>query len=94
LWRLLDCLLVGGSIKAAVEALSLPFALETLYHLLHRLRGCLAAVRSALCQKRQAPASSQTDPLLQTVEHLRRLFAKSDCPCADYQLHFQRPFLE
>ena len=39
MWRLLDRLLAGGSIKAAVEALSLPFALETLYHLLHRLRG-------------------------------------------------------
>ena len=94
LWRLLVRLLAGGSIKAAVEALAPPFALETLYHLLHRLRGRLAAVRSALCQRRQAPASSQIDPLLQTVEHLRRLFAKSDCPCADYQLHFQRPLLE
>jgi hypothetical protein len=94
LWRLLQRLLAGGSIKAAVEALALPFALETLYHLLHRLRGRLAAVRSALCREQPAPASSQTDPLLQTVEHLRRLFAKSGCPCADYQLHFQRPLLE
>ena len=94
LWRLLDRLLAGGSIKAAVEALAPPFALETLYHLLHRLRGRLAAVRSALCREQPAPPSSQTNPLLQTVEHLRRLFAKSDCPCADYQLHFQRPLLE
>ena len=30
---------------------------------------------------RQPPASSQTDPLLQTAEHLRGLFPKSICPC-------------
>jgi hypothetical protein len=94
LWSLLERWLEGGSIKAAAEALALPFGLETLYHLLQRMRGRLAAVRSALCRKQPAPASSQTDPLLQTVEHLRRLFPQSDCPCADFQLHFQRPLLE
>jgi hypothetical protein len=94
LWSLLDHLLAGGSIKGAVEALGLSFPLETLYHLLHRLRRRMVRVRSALCRERKAPASSQTDPLLQTVEHLRQLFAKGKCPCADFQLHFQRPLLE
>jgi hypothetical protein len=84
----------GGSIKAAAEALALPFGLETLYHLLQRMRPRLTTVRSVLCGQRPSPASSQTDPLLQTVEHLRRLFPQSDCPCADFQLHFQRPLLE
>jgi len=87
-------LLEGGSIKAAVEALGLPFGLETLYHLLQRMRPQLAAVRSVLCREQPAPASAQTDPLLQTVEHLRSLFAKSNCPPTDFQLHFQRPLLE
>ena len=94
LWRLLDRLLAGGSIKAAVEALALPFALETLYHLLHRLRQRLAGVRSMLCRKQKPPASSQIDPLLQTAEHLRSLFPESLCPAADFQLYFQRPLLE
>jgi hypothetical protein len=87
-------LLDGGSLKGAVEALSLPFALETLYHLLHRMRQRLTGVRSVLCREQKPPASSRTDPLLQTVEHLRSLFSKSVCPATDFQLHFQRPLLE
>ena len=94
LWSLLERWLDGGSIKAAAEALELPFGLETLYHLLQRMRRRLTTVRSVLCGQRPPPASSQSDPLLQTVEHLRRLFPQSDCPCADFQLHFQRPLLE
>lgn len=94
LWRLLERLLGGSSIKGAVEALALPFPLETLYHLLHRMRQRLPAVRSVLCREQKAPASSQTDPLFQTVEHLRSLFPNCPCPPADFQLHFQRPLLE
>jgi hypothetical protein len=94
LWSLLDRLLAGGSIKAAVEALASSFGLETLYHLLQRMRPRLATLRSALCQEQPAPASSRTDPLLQTVEHLRRLFPNRDNLCAEFQLHFQRPLLE
>ncbi len=94
LWSLLERLPAGGSIKAAVEALALPFGLETLYHLLQRMRRKLTAVRSVLCREQPAPASAQSDPLLQTVEHLRSLFAKSICPPTDFQLHFQRPLLE
>src|SRR5436190_3261049 len=94
LWSLLERLLSGSSIKAAVEVLDLPFGLETLYHLLQRMRRKLAAVRSVLCREQPTPASAQTDPLLQTVEHLRGLFANSICPPTDFQLHFQRPLLE
>lgn len=94
LWPLLERLLKGGSIKAAVEALGLPFGLETLYHLLQRMRPQLATVRSVLCREQPAPTSAQRDPLLQTVEHLRSLFAKSICALRDFQIHFQRPLLE
>lgn len=93
LWKLLQRL-GHSSIKAAFEALGLPFGLESIYHLLHRLRERLATVRSALCREQKPPTSSQTVPLLQTVEHLRQLFPQSDCPLADFQLHFQRPLLE
>jgi hypothetical protein len=54
----------------------------------------LAGVRSVLCRQQQPAASSQTDPLLQTVEHLRSLFPQEVCPVADFQRHFQRPLLE
>jgi hypothetical protein len=94
LWRLLERLLGGASIKAAAETLELPFALETLYHLLHRLKGRLPQVRSLLYREQKAPASSQSDPLLETVEHLRSLFPKSACPATDFQLRFQHPLLE
>lgn len=94
LWALLERWLEGGSIKAAAEALALPFGLEAIYHLLQRMRSRLTTVRSVLCGQEPPPASSQTDPLLQTVEHLRRLFPQSACPCAEFQLHFQRPLLE
>lgn len=95
LWKLLQRLLGGGSIKATVEALGLPFALETVYHLLNRLRQQLVPLRSALSQQaRFLGTSCQTDPLLQTFEHLRQIFPQSDRPCAEFQLHFQRPLLE
>ena len=94
LWSLLERLLAGGSISRAAKGLAAPFVLESLYHLLRRTRLRLAAVRSALCQECPAPASSQTDPLLQSVEHLRQAFPRSGCPCADFQLRFQRLLLE
>lgn len=94
LWSLLDQLVKGSAINAAAQALGLPFASETLYHLLHRLRSRLTGMRSLLAREREAPASLQSDPLLQTAEHLRLLFPKSPCPAADFQLHFQHPLLE
>ena len=42
LWSLLERWLEGGSVKAAAEALALPVGLETLYHLLQRMRPRLA----------------------------------------------------
>jgi len=93
LWPLLSRLLAGGSIKAAVEALAPPFKLETLYHLLQRLRARLPDLRSRLCRQQQAPVSSHSDPLLQTVEHLQSVFAEAACALSAFQLRFQEPFL-
>ena len=52
LWCLLERLLAGGSIQGAVRGLRLPYALESLYHLLGRLRqpaerGALGALPGA-----------------------------------------------
>jgi len=93
LWRWLVKLLAGFSLKAAAEKLRLPFALETVYRLRRGLRQCLASVRTRLCREQSPPASGQTNPLLQTVEHLRQVFSDSECPPAAFQLHFQRPLL-
>lgn len=94
LWSLLERLRQGGSVQAALTALGLAFGLETFYHLLQRMRHRLAGIRAALCREQPPAESLQTDPLLQTTEHLRSLFPKSACPLRDFQLHFQRPLLE
>ena len=93
LWPLLVQMLSGQSIKACAEALRLPFGLETLYHLLGRLRRRLDVVRSCLCRRQTAPASGQLTPLGQTVEHLQAVFGGASCPPADYQTHFGTAFL-
>jgi len=93
LWRWLVEVLAGLSFKAAAEKLRLPFALETIYRLRRGLRQCLVLVRTRLCREQSPPASGQTNPLLQTVEHLRQVFSDSECPPAAFQLHFQHPFL-
>jgi hypothetical protein len=92
-WRWLVKLLAGLSLKAAVEKLRLPFALETIYRLRRSLCHGLDLLRTRLCREHTPPGSAHTDPLLQTVEHLQVVFPRSGCPAADFQLHFQHPFL-
>jgi hypothetical protein len=92
-WPWLLEVLAGLSLKAAVEKLRLSFALETIYRLRRGLQRSLDLVRTRLCREQPPPVSTHTDPLLQTVEHLRTVFPDSECPLAAFQLHFQRPFL-
>jgi hypothetical protein len=93
LWNWLIQWLASVSLKAAVEKLRLPFVLETVYRLRRQLRGRLDRLRSLLCREQKPPQSAQSDPLLQTAEHLRAVFARAVCPPAEFQVHFQRPFL-
>lgn len=93
-WRCLVKLLAGLSLKATAEKLRLPFALETVYRLRRRLRHGLDSLRTWLCREQTPSGSEHADPLLQTVEHLQVIFPRSACPAADFQLHFQRPFLD
>ena len=92
-WRLLVQVLAGLSLKAAAENVRLPFALETIYRLRRSLQRGLDRVRTWLCREQSPPVSTHTDPLLQTVVHLRTVFPDSECPLATFQLHFQHPFL-
>lgn len=92
-WSWLVQVLAGWSLKAAAEKLRLPFALETVYRLRRRLRRSLDRLRSRLCREQAPPTSTHTDPLLQTAQHLQAVFAERPCPPADFQLHFQQPFL-
>jgi hypothetical protein len=92
-WSLFQELLGGGSVKAAVEKLRLPYALETIYHLLGRVRKRLDVLRSWLCRRQRAPASWQSDPLLQTVEHLQKVWPGVVCPVSGFQVVLGCPLM-
>jgi len=92
-WQWLLKLLAGASLKAAVQTLGSPFALETFYRLRRQLRRRQDALRALLCRKLDPPQSGQSEPLLQTVEHLKKVFAQATCPAAEFQAQFQLPFL-
>lgn len=93
MWQLCQRLLRGGSVKAAAEELRLPFALETVCHLLTRLRHRLDVLRSWLCRSGKAPESSRQEPWLQTMEHLQGIFREAVCPVSEFQAVFQQPFM-
>lgn len=93
LWPWLLRLLAGLSLKTAAETLRLPFALETFYRLRRKLRQRQDALRALLCRKLNPPQSDQSEPLLQTVEHLQKVFTPAACPLAEFQAQFQLPFL-
>lgn len=91
LWKLLLALHKGASLKAAWESLRTAFSLAGAYRLVRALRHRLDHVRTRLCGKENPAASRQSDPLLQTVEHLTQIFALN--AVGAFQQHFQRPFL-
>lgn len=91
--RLFAGLLDGLALKSAAEALRAPFAVETFYRLVRRLRRRLDAVRTCLCGEQSAPASGHADPLLHTLEHLCAAFPAAASALAAFQQRFQRAFL-
>ena len=93
LWSLLAALLSQRSVRAAAQSVRQPLALESVYHLLSRLRQQLDVLRSVLCRRQKEPVSAQADPLRHTVEHLQNIFAAAPCPVSEFQLAFQQPFL-
>jgi hypothetical protein len=93
LWQLLFLLSGGQSVQAAARSSALPFGDQTLYHILGRLRLRLDVIRTRLCQVMPVPASSQSDPLLQTIEHFRIAFPRADCPLKEFQTRFQEPLM-
>lgn len=93
LGTLLLKLLAGATIKAAAETLRLPFSLEAIYGIVRRCRRRQGVVRSFLWREHPAPVSGQTDPFLQTLEHLQLTFARHPCALAAYQACFQGAWL-
>lgn len=92
-WSLLTAFLSGLSLKAAVEETRIPFALESAYRLLARLRLRLDALRSLLSVRTHPPPGLHVDPLRHTLEHLRHAFLGEVCPVAALQLDSGAPFM-
>ena len=94
LWNVLSALGTDAvSIKAAWEFLRPPLTLDTLYHLLQRLRRRLTVVRPALCRIASPPVCERAAPLLQTIAHLRQVFPSSECAVSAFHLRFQQSLL-
>jgi hypothetical protein len=93
LTRLFAHLLGGQSLKAAAEALRSPFVLETFYRLRRRTRARLDLLRAQLHREQPPPPCAHGEPWLQTLAHLRAVFAGEADWVSAFQRRFQRPFL-
>jgi hypothetical protein len=91
-WQAVLRWLGGLSLGASWEPEKTPLLLVSFYHLIQRLRGRLAVLRTALSAIRRPPASRRSDPLLQTFEHLRLAFPQASCPIAAFQQRVQKPW--
>jgi hypothetical protein len=92
LWGFLKEILSGKKIGQAWETVASPFCLETGYKLWAGFLRNQSAIRVAL-HAVAAPARSDRDPILQTIEHMRAVFPRADCPVVAFQQSFQRSFL-
>jgi len=91
--KLLKDICLGNSVHKAWLSLRCLLSLESAYGILRRARDRLGDIRSLLTREHPAPESEHTDPLLQTVEHLRCVFPAENNAIAAFQVHFQRPIL-
>lgn len=92
LWDFIKGILKGLNPKAAWDATSRTFSLDTAYRLHKKLIDSQTTIRQTLVKEIPPPKTNSKNPLVQTLEHLKALFPKSDCPIAEYQWQFQRAF--
>jgi len=94
LWAFLLALLESSTIKDAWESATSAFCLDTGYKLRKAFIKSQSHIRTLLGQLGPpARLDNITDPVLQTVEHLRSAFPASSCPVSAFQIRFQRAFL-
>lgn len=92
LWKLLCRLLADTSVKAGVESFHPPFALETLYHVLSRLRLRIPELPPEL-HREHDDGNGPSDRLLETMRDFQSAFGQEKSPLAQFQLQFQRPLM-
>jgi hypothetical protein len=94
LWHFLLLLLYGKRIKDAWEITTSAFDTDTGYKIRTSFVKSQSHIRTLL--NRLGPPGKPnniTDPVLQTIQHLKTAFRASSCPISAFQLRFQRPFL-
>jgi hypothetical protein len=90
--KFLSLLLCGMSRSAAWSAAASPFSLQHLYRLFDKLSENQSRLRSLLSSFFSPPDSALQDPILHSLEHLRRAFPEAKCPISAFQNRFQEPF--
>jgi len=92
-WKFLAGLLSGLNMRAAWESVASAACPQYGDRLWKVFVGLQSRLRSLLCRVQPPPSSSGKNPILQTIDHLRRVFAAADCPVSAFQIHFQRRFI-
>lgn len=89
-WGVLERLAHGQSVVRAHAEAARAVSLEAIRAMLRRLRRAQTAIRARL--PGAPPPADAANPLIQTVAHLRAVFASALCPIAAFQVAFQCPF--
>ncbi len=90
------CALVSGQSLAQARENALPdFSLSTARRLRSAASNAQSSVRARLLADAASPPPdcSESSPLAQTLQHLKRQFPPPRCPVAAFQLRYQTPFL-
>lgn len=91
LWDFLSNCLRGKDKRNAFR-LACPQGLSdsTLYRIWNRFKERQSFLRERLFRRMpQPPAVKTSDPVLETIRHLKAAFPKTRCPLRAFQLHFQ-----
>ncbi len=93
LWRLIQALRRGDSVRSAWKHSLFPLSIRTAYRLNKRLSLCQSVLRTHLCARSPPPKKkSAGSPLLQVFNHLQEAFGDV-CAVSAYQEALQREFL-
>lgn len=94
-FALLCALVSGQSLARARESVLPDFSLSTARRLHSAALRAQSAVRARLLatEPEPPPDTSDTSPLAQTLQHLKRQFPPPACPVAAFQLRHQNPYL-
>lgn len=93
LWKFLEGVLSGMSLKASWEKVGSLFCVECGYRLWESFVEAQHRIRTELCRIEVPAVSDLRSPFFQTIQHLSDIFTKAACPVSAFQLRFQKSFL-